>query len=517
MSEWTRDANEAAKRGPEPRLPRFTLLFRLGQGPSMGSIATRRAVFSLDADAFGSELARIRDSEVKLDGWEDAPDLGLISSRPESQALFDELGFERRTACFDDYVVQFDPVSASPSTAIARFIRFSKIADEELSELEAHDVFMTGTVVSGPPDPVRSLMACLDVARALEDQGLVGMTLDNSLRALAPRHIESFRRVPDDPRFDLLSSCELTVNHVPLIDDEVVYWLTCGQPLWGLPEFVVPLPRAVTPREAAVQLRALFMDAIEQGRVVEEGQTLELDGRRYLAATFDALPANVAHHADGGSPTVVYVLPEVEPLLTDAAISLAQAERAETAGEPPPPPPASKRDAYSNVEPLEAPSAPPEGAPQALDQMSPEAQKAIVETAEVFGAMSRAVVIAALRVASADGEFDPKEQQAFARALGEHLKGERLFEMVAVQIATDLVQVMDMAHQHPLDPIAQVREFAETAGRLLSKREALRARKAVYFVAHDVAAASGKGLFRPGIGKREEQALAQLSHALGFE
>ncbi len=533
---------------PDERVPRYTLLFDAHGSwagvPSPVALDVSSRELRLDGGDFGPRLAEIRGSEVKLSGWDesggvDSPMTSAVHGEPS-----DGLRHARREVAFGDFAFAFEcVVNRTRGDVIGEYIRRSKVADGQLSPLLEHDAFVTYSMISGPGDPVACLMAGLDVALAFEGRGLLGMTLDNSWRALTPKHIHSFKRVPDLPAFDLVSAFELTVNHVPLLEGDRCYWLTMGNPLWGLPEFIVPTHRALgTEGLGLSRLRALFCDAIEGRRVVSAGQTVEVAGARFAANPISALPPATARFLARSEGALVYVAEDVAPFLFDVSSESAGAGVGAPLGADPSPAGDEQipDDLDRDLSPLltsESPLARSEEASiltdagaafasRPLPEPEPASPPDIERPAPPLPAapdlpagrldvpdMASALVGAFLLVARADGEYGPRQLEAFRRALAEHLAGTKEFKMVQVQLLEELDDLLSKT----VDPLANIQVFRIAAQRQMSAGSAMRARKAVYFVGHDVASASSRGFLRGGLSKSQELALSELAEALGFE
>jgi len=317
---------------------------------------------------------------------------------------------------------------------------------------------MKGRLQAGPADPILRYRACLDLAAAFEGQGLLGMIRNESCMCLTLDQIKSFTEITKDPRCDEVAGFELMVNRIPLQSREVDYWVTRGNALWGLPEFVVPLRSGAAAEGAVNFMRANFAYSREHGQVVEPPEVIDTPNGRFQAHPMTVL-GEYESHLDDGARSVVYVREDVAPLLGLGGR---------------------------------------------------------VESATM--SMAQALVAAFVLVGIADGEIDKKEHQAFIASARKHLGVHEDFAPVERLLTASFIDILKGIIDKGASPIGHIDDFMRVAATELEPKAGLRARKAVYFVAHDIAAASG-GLMglTSKISRVEEKALDIVARALDLE
>jgi tellurite resistance protein len=463
MRELEPSDSSATEQGP--RCPEITLLFVGGTARDAAVRGVAMVEKKLDPVEFQRALSDLRDGvEVKLSGWDDTVDSLVMTAapslRPEGPLgdLAKELGFGQREVRFGDFVFELPALLQEPVPDLDRLIQVTNSPNDLLAPLREHGVHMKGRLLTGPEDPILRYRACLDLAAAFEGQGLLGMIRDESCMCLTLDQIKSFAEITKDPRCDELAGFELMVNRIPLQSREVDYWVTRGNALWGLPEFVVPLRSGAAAESAVNFMRANFLYSREHGQVVEPPEVIDTPAGRFQAHPMSVL-GEYESHLDDGTRSVVYVSEDVAPLL---------------------------------------------------------GLEGRVESATM--SMAQALVAAFVLVGIADGEIDKKEHQAFLASARNHLGVHEDFAPVLHLLAKSFVEILRGIIDKGISPIEHIDNFVRVAAAELEPAAELRARKAVYFLAHDIAAASG-GLMglTSKISRVEEKALDVLARALDLE
>jgi hypothetical protein len=422
----------------DPTCPRLTLLFD-EIGPT-------------DLNVLRRDLARRRRRQtIELTGWDE-----------DEPPHVTERGIGLLRVRFSEFVVELSEVRA-PAPNLDKMIGYTGRPSSALAPLRSHETHVMCWLRNGPPCPMQRLAACLDVAEACMEQGLLGIIQTDAWRCMLVDQLDEFARVLSNPETSELDGYRISTHAVAVPTPHLKHYVTHGNHLWGLPEFVVPVLPETSAGEAQKMIDGLFSAMREKGGGVEPPDTIAAAGMLFQAHPLEAL-GSYAPHVDSGNPAVVYV--------NEAARELVGVD-------------------------------------------------VLPDTIALV--MARAVAQTFLHVASADGDIEEEELETFLLGARWHFGPDSGFEPVGEilkqrsgELYHDVIQEGFHSGGSQVD---RIDDFVTRADLELPPELAQRGKELLYTVGVEVASAAAEGFlgFGARISETEHTALLDVSRALGLE